>query len=104
MGDRVEAAAAAEIIRTNVEDVLRVKGDSNATALASAISHALYDGREVVLRAIGAGAVNQGIKACAIARGYVAPRGMDLVILPGFATVNGKDHAVSAITLRVLRR
>jgi hypothetical protein len=29
---------------------------------------------------------------------------MDLVILPGFATVNGKDHAVSAITLRVLRR
>jgi stage V sporulation protein S len=55
-----------------------------------------------MLRAIGAGAVNQAIKACAIARGYVAPRGIDLSIRPGFATVTMRDGDVSAITLLII--
>ena len=79
-----------------------MRASSNAQALASAISHAIYDSRAVTLRAIGAGAVNQAIKAIAIARGYVAPRGIDLTIRPGFATVTMKDGDVSAITLAVI--
>jgi len=80
-----------------------VKSSSNPQSLASAISHAIYDNRTVCLRAIGAGAVNQAIKACAIARGYVAPRGIDLSIRPGFTTVTMRDGDVSAITLLILR-
>lgn len=70
--------------------VLRVSSASPAQSLASAISYALYDNQKVTLRAIGAGAVNQSMKGCAIARGYVAQRGLDLVVRPGFTQVEGE--------------
>lgn len=83
------------------EDVLRVKASSNPQALAAAIAHACYDGQSPILRAVGAGAVNQAVKACVIARQYVASRAQDLSIRPGFATVQMPDGEVSAIILRV---
>ena len=84
------------------ERILRVKNNSSASSLASAISHGIYDGQEVVLRAIGAGSVNQAVKAIAIARSYVAPRAIDLHCIPGFATVEGKDdREISAIVFKV---
>jgi len=85
------------------EDVLRVKGSSNANSLASAISHAVYDGKKVTLRAVGAGAVNQAVKAIAIASGFCAQRGVALSFRPGFTTIEmpGKGE-ITAITLRVI--
>lgn len=86
------------------ETVLRVSNTSNPQALASAVSHALYDRRRVTMRAIGAGAVNQAVKASAIARGFVAPRGFDIAFIPGFETVTMTDgQELSAITLRVIQ-
>jgi stage V sporulation protein S len=84
------------------ETILRVKGTASVPPLASAISHAIYDGKSVVLRAIGASAVSQAVKAAAVARGYVAPRGIDLALIPGFTVVNMPDGDVTAITLRVV--
>jgi stage V sporulation protein S len=86
------------------EQILRVTGSANAKELAAVISHAIYDGHRPVLRAIGAGAVNQAVKACIIARGYVATRGTDLVFRPGFAEVpgDGENGIVSAITFLVI--
>lgn len=84
------------------ETVLRVKGTASVPPLASAISHAVYDGKTVTLRAIGASAVSQAIKAVAVARGYVAPRGIDLMVVPGFTSVDMPDGQVTAITLRVI--
>lgn len=83
------------------EDVLRVKGSSSASSLAAAVSHAVYDGKRVTLRAIGAAAVNQAVKAIAIAGGYVAPRGLRLSIRVGFTDVQMKDGMVTAIILKV---
>jgi len=88
------------------DSILRVSNTSNPADLASAVSHALYDGKKVTLRAIGAGAVNQAVKGIAIARGYVAQRGLDLVCTPGFTTVKmpkpgGTFEDVSAIVIRV---
>jgi stage V sporulation protein S len=85
-------------------DVLRVKASSNPASLASAIAHQIYDNQPAILRAIGAGAVNQAIKAIAIARGYVGSRGQDLICIPGFATVEMPEGPVSAIVLRVLTK
>lgn len=80
------------------EVTLRVGGGTPAQSLASAISHALYDNKRVTLRAIGAGAVNQAMKGAAIARGYVAQRGLDLVVKPGFTEVKGRrDDDLSAM-------
>lgn len=91
-----------EVIEDTRETVLRVRASSSPQALAAAIAHALYQDREVTLRAIGAGAVNQAIKGCAIARGFVAPKGYDLTIKPAFQTVKMAEGDISAIVLRVL--
>lgn len=83
------------------EVIFRVGSASPASSLAAAISHAVYDGKKTTLRAIGAGAVNQAVKAIAIAQSYVGQRGLVLSCRPGFATVKMKDGDVSAIVLRV---
>lgn len=84
------------------ETLLKVKSSSNAPNLASAIANNVYDGNNVVLRAIGAGAVNQAMKAIAIAQSYVGPRGKVLACRPGFTTVTMEDGDISAMTLRIL--
>jgi len=87
---------------TDTEDrILRVKGSSAPSSLASAISHGVYDGQNVVMRAIGAAAVNQAIKAVAIARSFVASRGIDLHCIPAFHTVDVNGEEMSAIVIKV---
>lgn len=84
------------------EALLKVKSASSAPNLASAIANNIYDGKDVILRAIGAGAVNQAVKAIAIAQSYVGPRGKVLSFRPGFTTVQMADGEISAITIKVL--
>ena len=86
---------------TSEDDVLRVSGGTSAHDLAAAISHAIYDSRRPVLRAIGAGAVNQAVKGVAIAQSFVGSRGLILSIRPGFAEVQMKDGTTTAIVMRV---
>jgi stage V sporulation protein S len=83
------------------EPFLRVSAGSNPQSVASAIAHAVYDNRSVKLRAVGAGAVNQAVKAIAIARGYAAPRGLDLTCKPGFTTIESRDGEISAIIFTI---
>jgi stage V sporulation protein S len=83
------------------EPFLRVSASSNPQSVASAIAHAIYESRQVKVRAVGAGAVNQSVKAMAIARGYVAPRGMDLTFRPGFTTIDSRDGEISAIVFSI---
>ena len=83
------------------EQILRVSAGSNPQAVASAIAHSIYETRGCKLRAVGAGAVNQATKAIAIARGYTAPRGLDLICVPGFSTIDSHDGQISAIVWSV---
>jgi len=53
------------------------------------------------VQAIGAAAINQAVKAVAIARGYMAPAGVDLVCIPGFVDVMVDDEERTAIRLVV---
>jgi stage V sporulation protein S len=84
------------------ENVLRVSAGSNPQAVASAIAHSIYESKGCKVRAVGAGAVNQAVKAIAIARGYTAPRGLDLVCIPGFASIESHDGVISAIVFSVI--
>jgi len=68
-------------------ETLKVSAKSNASSVAGAIAAVLEGGNDVELSAIGAGAVNQAIKAVAIARGYVAPHGINLACVPAFHDV-----------------
>ena len=85
-------------------DVLKVSSNSDPTNVAGAIAGILRDNNDqaVELRAIGAGAVNQAVKAIAIARGYVAPSGMNLVVTPGFLDVEIDGEERTAIKLVVV--
>jgi stage V sporulation protein S len=84
------------------ETILRVKASSNASALAAAVAHNIYEGKQVSLRAIGAGAVNQAVKAMAIAQSFVGSRGYSLSFRPGFTTVTMPEGAVTAMLMRCL--
>ena len=84
------------------EDVLyRVRSTTVAKDLGAAISAAVYDGKRITLRSIGAGATQQAVKAVAIARQLVAARGIDLFMIPGFQDVQMPDRMTTAIILRV---
>ena len=86
------------------EQVLRVSAGSNPQAVASAIAHSIYETRACKIRAVGAGAINQAVKAIAIARGYTAPRGLDLICIPGFTSIESHDGQISAIIFDVMAR
>jgi stage V sporulation protein S len=85
-------------------DVLRVSADSNPKAVAGALAALLREHGSAEMQAIGAGAVNQAVKAIAIARGYVAPNGLNLVAIPAFATVEVDGEERTAIRFLVEAR
>jgi len=93
-----------EVVKEEEEGILRVGAGSNPQAVASAIAHSIYETRGCKIRAVGAGAVNQAVKAIAIARGYTAPRGLDLSCIPGFASIESHDGQISAIVFVVEAR
>lgn len=75
-------------------EVLKVSSRSTPNSVAGAIASVVRDKEAVEVQAVGAGASNQAIKAVAIARGYLAPVGVDLVCIPAFASViiDGEDR------------
>lgn len=75
-------------------EILKVSSKSNPNSVAGAIAGLVKEQQKVELQAIGAGALNQAIKGIAIARGFVAPSGVDLVCVPAFTdvTVEGDDR------------
>lgn len=81
--------------------ILRVGSATPAVELGSALAHAIYDGKEPVMRAIGPSAVNQAVKAFAIAQGYAGPRGLTLTMKARFADAHVVEGRVSAIELVV---
>ncbi len=87
---------------TTEKEILKVSSKSNPSAVAGAIATVLRRGRKVELQAIGSGAVNQAVKAIAIARGYVAPLGMDLRIKVGFTEVEIAGEVKTAMKFTIV--
>ena len=82
-------------------DVLKVSAKSNPNAVAGALAGVLRERGRAEIQAIGAGALNQAVKAVAIARGFVAPSGMDLVCIPAFTDIMIDNEERTAIKLIV---
>lgn len=68
-------------------EVLKVSAHSNPKAVAGALAAVVREKGSAELQAVGAGAVNLTVKAIAICRGFVAPNGIDLIVIPAFAEV-----------------
>ncbi len=82
-------------------ETLRVGAKSNPNSVAGALAGVIREQGRAEIQAIGAGALNQAIKAVAIARGFVAPSGIDLVCVPAFADVEIDGEERTAIKLFV---
>ena len=70
------------------KEILKVSNKSNPNSVAGAIAGLVKESNKAEMQAIGAGALNQAVKAIAIARGFVASSGVDLVCIPAFSIVN----------------
>ncbi len=68
-------------------EVLKVSAQSKPKSVAGALAAVLRERGSAEVQAVGAGAVNQAVKAIAITRGFVAPNGIDLVAIPAFAEI-----------------
>ncbi|MBI3948622.1 MAG: stage V sporulation protein S [Armatimonadetes bacterium] len=78
-------------------EVLKVSGQSSPKLVAGAIASVVRRDGGVSVQAVGAGAVNQAVKAIAIARDYVAPNGIDLVSMPAFFKIDTDDGIKTGI-------
>jgi len=78
---------------------LKVSTKSNPNSVAGAMAGVLRQDGMVEVQVVGAGALNQAIKAVAIARGYVASGGLDLVCVPTFADIEIDGERRTAIRL-----
>jgi len=82
-------------------EVLKVSARSRSTAVAGAIAGVVRENGRAEVQAIGAGAVNQACKAIAIARGYLALDGIDVICIPAFADVKIAEQERTALRLTV---
>jgi len=82
-------------------EVLKVSSKSNPNSVAGALAGVIREQGAVEVQTVGAGALNQAIKAIAIARGFVAPSGMDLTCIPAFADIEINGEERTAIRLLI---
>lgn len=84
-----------------MKETLKVSAKSNPNAVAGAIANIIRAKNEVVLQSVGAGALNQAVKSIAIARGFVASEGYNLVCVPSFAEVTIEGQPRTGIKLSI---
>ena len=81
--------------------LLKVSSTSKPNSVAGAIAGIIRSDGEVQIQTIGAGALNQTIKGIAIARGYIAPTGQELVCIPFFKDIEVNGEVKTAIVINV---
>ena len=82
-------------------DVIKVSANSRTSAVAGAIAGVIREHKRAEVQAIGAGAVNQAIKALVLATGYLRDDGIDVTCVPEFADITIEDKVRTAIKLVV---
>jgi stage V sporulation protein S len=87
-------------------DTIKVSAKSRSTAVAGAIAGVIREHKHADVQAIGAGAVNQAIKAIAIARGYLEQDGLDIVCIPAFVEIDvgGEERTAIKFAVEVRRQ
>ena len=83
-------------------DFLKVSSKSSPASVAGAIAGMVKDCVPVHIQCVGAGAVNQAIKAVAIARGFLIPTGTDIFVAPSFSDIDIKGQSRTAIRMTIL--
>lgn len=85
-------------------NIIKVSANSRTAAVAGAIAGVVREHKFAEVQSIGAGAVNQSVKAIILAKGYLANDGIDVVFVPEFVDVEIDDKVRTAIKLTVIPR
>lgn len=82
-------------------ELIKVSANSRSTAVAGAIAGVIREHGHAEVQAIGAGAVNQAIKAAAIARGYLLLDGINVIVIPSFGEIeiDGAERTTVKLTI-----
>jgi stage V sporulation protein S len=78
-------------------DIIKVSGRSRTSAVAGAIAGVFREHKHVEVQAIGASAINQAVKAMALAKSYLAEDGFAIVFVPEFVDVEIDEKIRTAI-------
>ena len=84
-------------------ELLRVSAKSNPNMVAGAIAGITRENKEVELQAIGAGSVNQAIKAIAVARVFLEEDAINIACIPGFTEIEVDNESRTAIKFTIVR-
>ena len=82
-------------------EILKVSSKSNPNSIAGAVAGMIKDFGNVEIQGIGAGAINQAIKGIIIARGFLAPEGINIICIPAFVEVKVNGEEKTGIKLIV---
>ena len=85
-------------------EMIKVATNSSPSKVAGSLATIIREQKVVEIQTIGAGALNQAIKAIAIARGLLVSSGIDIVVIPSFREVMINQSEKTAIKLRIERR
>lgn len=85
-------------------NIIKVSGSSRTSAVAGAIAGIFRENKIVEIQAIGAGAVNQAVKALVLAKGYLAEDGFEVIFIPSFTEVIINDNERTAVQIIVEER
>jgi len=85
-------------------ELLKISSNSKPHALAGAIANSIRKSNSVQLQVIGAGSLNQAIKGIIIARGYLAPNGIDIIVVPSFVDLDVQNVKKTGIRLLIETR
>lgn len=95
--DFTDAEPVLQVIAGEKADIIKVSAKSRSTAVAGAIAAVMREHRYAEVQAIGAGAVNQAVKALAIARGYLTGDQIDIICIPYFTDVSIEGQERTAV-------
>lgn len=86
-----------------INESIKVSAHSSVNSVAGAIAAAIRDNGKTQIQVVGAGALNQAVKAVIIARGYLAPEGKDLTMVPSFQTtsINGDERTLICLDIEI---
>ena len=85
-------------------EILKVSSKSNPSKVAGAIANIYREHKEVEIQTVGAGSLNQAIKAIAICRGFIAPAGDNLFVVPAFSDIVINGEQKTAIKLIITNK
>ncbi len=85
-------------------ELIKVSKSSNVNAVAGSIASIMREQAQLIVQTVGAGSLNQAVKAIAIARGYLTPSGIELYCYPSFKEVLIEKMTKTAIRLTIIKK